>query len=118
MTHERTVAISKDHPALPGHFPGRPIVPGVVVLDEVVETLKEEYGQGLVVAWESVKEHLVTGLPAVKLSSPLLPEELLTITVEPEDSETVAFTCRVGHRLIASGSIRFILPDGRRASRS
>lgn len=107
MTHERTVAISKDHPALPGHFPGRPIVPGVVVLDEVVETLKEEYGQGLV----------VTGLPAVKLSSPLLPEELLTITVEPEDSETVAFTCRVGHRLIASGSIRFFLPGGRRASR-
>ena len=106
MTHERTVAISRDHPALSGHFPGRPIVPGVVVLDEVIETLKAEYGQGLV----------VTGLPAVKLSSPLLPEERLTITVEPADHETVAFTCRVEQRLVASGSIRFILPDGRRAS--
>ena len=107
MTHERTVAISMGHPALPGHFPGRPIVPGVVVLDEVIETLQQAYGQGLV----------ITGLPAVKLSSPLLPEELLTITVEPEDPETVAFTCRVGERLVASGSIRFILPDSRRASR-
>jgi 3-hydroxymyristoyl/3-hydroxydecanoyl-(acyl carrier protein) dehydratase len=103
MTRERTVAISREHPALPGHFPGRPIVPGVVVLDEVIETLKEEYGQGL----------LVTGLPAVKLSSPLLPEEELTIKVDREDAETIAFTCRVGDRLVASGSIRAILPDAR-----
>ena len=107
MTHERTLVIGKDHPALPGHFPGRPIVPGVVVLDEVIETLKEEYGHSVVIA----------GLSAVKLSSPLLPEELLTITVEPEDAETVAFTCRVGHRLVASGTIRVILSDGRRMSR-
>ncbi len=107
MTHERTVAISKDHPALPGHFPGRAIVPGVVVLDEVIETLKEQYGHGLV----------VTGLPGVKLSSPLLPDEQLTITIEPEDPETVTFTCRVGHRLVASGSIRFIHPHDRRAGR-
>ena len=107
MGYERTLAISKDHPALPGHFPGHPVVPGVVVLDEVIETLGEHYGQRLV----------VTGLPSVKLSSPLLPEELLTITVEPEDPETAAFTCRVGNRLVASGSIRFRLPGGGRAGR-
>jgi len=103
MTYERTVVISKDHPALPGHFPGRPIVPGVVVLDEVIETLTEAYGQGSV----------VVGLPAVKLSSPLRPEEPLTIAVEQEDAETIAFTCRAGHRLVASGSIRVTLPHRR-----
>jgi len=107
MTYKRTLAISTDHPALPGHFPGHPVVPGVVVLDEVIETLGEQYGQRVV----------VTGLPSVKLSSPLLPEELLTITIELEDSETAAFTCRVGNRLVASGSIRFRLPDGGRAGR-
>jgi hypothetical protein len=78
-------------------------VPGVVVLDEVIQTLKEEYGHGL---------H-VTGLPAIKLSSPLLAEEQLTIRVDREDAETIAFTCRVGDRLVASGSIRAVFPDAR-----
>ncbi len=32
---ERVVTIPADHPSLPGHFPGRPIVPAVVILDEV-----------------------------------------------------------------------------------
>lgn len=100
MSVERTLTITKDHPALAGHFPGTPIVPGVLVLDEVIETLKARYGDGLV----------VTGLPAVKLSSPLKPEEPLMITIEPEDADTAAFICRVGSRLIASGSIRYRLP--------
>jgi 3-hydroxymyristoyl/3-hydroxydecanoyl-(acyl carrier protein) dehydratase len=101
MTVERTLTVTKDHPALSGHFPGHPVVPGVVVLDEVIETLKQQYGDSLI----------VTGLPAVKLSSPLKPEEPLKITIEPEDVETAAFTCRVGSRLVASGSIRFRFPD-------
>ena len=100
--YERTLVISKDHPALPGHFPGHPVVPGVLVLDEVIETLKGEYGQNL----------MVVGLPSVKLSSPLLPEEILTITVESEDLETAVFACRVGARVIASGSIRFRIGSG------
>ncbi len=100
MSFERTLTIANDHPALAGHFPGHPVVPGVLVLDEVIEKLRHRYGQALV----------VTGLPAVKLSSPLKPEESLVITIEPEDAETAAFTCRVGGRLIASGSIRFRLP--------
>lgn len=32
---ERVVAIPAEHPCLPGHFPGKPIVPAVVILDEV-----------------------------------------------------------------------------------
>jgi 3-hydroxymyristoyl/3-hydroxydecanoyl-(acyl carrier protein) dehydratase len=101
MSVERTLTITNDHPALPGHFPGHPVVPGVVILEEVIETLKHQYGDGLV----------VTGLPAVKLSSPLKPDEPLTITIEPEDVESAAFRCEVGSRLVASGWIRFRLPD-------
>jgi 3-hydroxyacyl-[acyl-carrier-protein] dehydratase len=100
MTIERTLTIPNLHPALSGHFPGHPIVPGVLVLDEVIETLRGRFGEQL----------LVTGLPAVKLSSPLKPDERLLITIESEDVETADFTCRVGSRLIASGSIRFRVP--------
>lgn len=108
MTYVRRLAISKEHPALPGHFPGHPVVPGVLVLDEVIETLKEQHSRKAVV---------ITGLPSVKLSSPLFPEEQLTISLEQEDLETVAFTCRVGSRLVASGSIRVQLVDENRIGR-
>lgn len=35
-----TVRIPASHPAFAGHFPGRPIVPGVLLLAEVVEAVR------------------------------------------------------------------------------
>ena len=32
--------VAPDHPSLPGHFPGRPLVPGVVLLDRVLEAIE------------------------------------------------------------------------------
>jgi AMP-binding enzyme len=36
-------AIPADHPALPGHFPGDPLVPGVTLLSRVAETLRARF---------------------------------------------------------------------------
>jgi 3-hydroxyacyl-[acyl-carrier-protein] dehydratase len=33
------ISVPADHPSLPGHFPGRPIVPGVVLLELVYEAI-------------------------------------------------------------------------------
>jgi len=38
----RTLAIAADHPAFAGHFPGRPILPGVVLLAEVLEAARAD----------------------------------------------------------------------------
>jgi len=34
------VRIAADHPALAGHFPGHPVVPGAVLLDEVLYVIR------------------------------------------------------------------------------
>jgi len=62
--------IAADHPALPGHFPGRPVVPGVVVLDRVAAAIEREYGARIV------------ALPQLKFVALLLPEEEAELRVE------------------------------------
>ena len=61
--HTAALCVPADHPALPGHFPGRPVVPGVVILDEVIRAAEQCSGTPLQVA----------GLPSAKFLSPLLP---------------------------------------------
>ena len=34
------IVVPHDHPSLAGHFPGRPIVPGVVLLDEILDAIR------------------------------------------------------------------------------
>jgi 3-hydroxymyristoyl/3-hydroxydecanoyl-(acyl carrier protein) dehydratase len=54
--------ISAAHPALPGHFPGEPVVPGVVVLDCVLALIGAGCETPRSLAW-------------VKFARPLLPEQ-------------------------------------------
>ena len=63
--HRATVRIPATHPALAGHFPGRPIVPGVVLLQCVLDEAERWLGKAV-----SVRE-----LPQTKFSTPLLPEQ-------------------------------------------
>lgn len=32
-----SLVVGPEHPCLPGHFPGQPLVPGVLLLDRIVE---------------------------------------------------------------------------------
>lgn len=87
--------IPADHPSLPGHFPGRPLVPGVVLLDRVLEAIEST--------------HAPLGalrLPQVKFVQPLLPDEPARIELQADaDAARWRFRILRGDELIASGEV-------------
>ncbi|PYJ37452.1 MAG: hydroxymyristoyl-ACP dehydratase [Verrucomicrobia bacterium] len=96
MTFEVRRMISADHPSLPGHFPDMPLVPGVVILDEVLGALAE---------WR--KDCQLAGIRTVKFLVPLKPEQTFTICFSASDDgrSEVNFSCRVEGRIIVEGRL-------------
>jgi 3-hydroxymyristoyl/3-hydroxydecanoyl-(acyl carrier protein) dehydratase len=85
--------IPGDHPSLAGHFPGRPIVPGVVLLDRVVEAIEAIHG-----ALPPLR------LPQVKFLKPLLPGQTASIELQGH-APRWRFRVLRGDDLLASGEI-------------
>ena len=81
------------HPSLPGHFPGHPIVPGVVLLDRVVEAIEAAHGPLAAMR-----------LPQVKFLQPLLPGETARIELDG-DAPRWRFRVLRGDTLLASGDV-------------
>ena len=94
MIFDVSRAIPADHPSLPGHFPGTPVVPGVVILDEILAALLE-WRQGC---------HL-TGIRTVKFLVPLKPEQPFTIHLQDDDAGEVIFSCRIQDQMIVEGRL-------------
>ena len=86
--------IPHNHPSLDGHFPGSPIVPGVVVLDAVFAAARVAFNVAS-----------MTGIEQVKFLAPLLPDETANIGIELEDSR-VRFSVNRGEDVIARGALR------------
>ena len=96
MTFEVSRAITADHPSLPGHFPGAPLVPGVLILDEVLAALRD---------WQ--KDCQLTAIRTVKFLQPLRPEQPFTICVSTSNDEATAvnFCCRIEGQVIVEGQL-------------
>ena len=88
-----------DHPAFAGHFPGTPIVPGVLLLDRTVQVISEATG---------LAPDALT-IRSVKFLSPVGPEETVVIEHRVATNGTVHFEilsgAPTGRRAVASGSI-------------
>jgi len=82
--------VPAEHPCLPGHFPGRPVVPGVVLLDRVMEAA------GLAGA---------ARLPAAKFLRPVLPGEEVAVELRPLAGGRLGFTAHVGAELAFRGEV-------------
>ncbi len=88
-----TFTIPADHPALPGHFPGHPIVPGVVLLDQAIRRI----GAALNRSFDACR------LSSAKFLSPATPGVPLALAFEATASGAIRFTVSAGEREVASG---------------
>jgi 3-hydroxyacyl-[acyl-carrier-protein] dehydratase len=70
----RRIFIDAGHPSLPGHFPGNPIVPGVLLLDYVAQALEDEGGATF------------ARIRVVKFHAPLLPRQDAELSIERDDA--------------------------------
>lgn len=80
MSNAITLRVPEQHPAFTGHFPNAPLLPGVVLLDEMLHSLRTVDADGWVVS-------------SAKFLHPVRPGETLTLE----------------HEALASGSIRFVI---------
>ena len=92
-----TLAIAADHPAFAGHFPGRPIVPGVVLLDLAQRAIEAASGVRLI------------GLSVAKFHRPVGPGEALLLDYELGGANA-RFEIRSGAHKVADG--RFSVEQG------
>jgi 3-hydroxyacyl-[acyl-carrier-protein] dehydratase len=88
---EASFSLPVDHPCLPGHFPGEPVVPGVVLLEAALAAMGVDPAQPRALAW-------------VKFLRPLLPGQAALIRWREAGAQR-RFEVLLGEEVLASGAL-------------
>ena len=102
------LCIAPDHPALAGHFPGFPVVPGVVLLDETLHAIEIAEQRGRAARQPGAAEAapaLLWHIGTVKFHRAVRPGELLQLEYELQPDGRARFELRAADALVASGTI-------------
>ncbi|HXZ02369.1 MAG TPA: hypothetical protein VEI03_20405 [Stellaceae bacterium] len=96
MWQSLEVRFGIDHPAAEGHFPGNPIIPGAVLLDEVLHAIAGEGGGRPAV------------IRAVKFLEPVRPGDVLLIRWQSRAPGETRFEGRLldPERLALTGTVQ------------
>jgi len=92
---EQALCIAADHPSLAGHFPGQPLVPGVILLEQVALALRAWRGQRL------------TRVLEAKFMQPLLPAQraLLRLSAVGRPEQWHQPPARLRFEILHDGSV-------------
>ena len=93
-SYVRECVVPATHPALPGHFPGRPIVPAAWLLTLVADACREAWGY----APTSIR------LEHARFRAPLPPGTALSIRLDAREDGRIAFACTAGATRVADGA--------------
>jgi 3-hydroxyacyl-[acyl-carrier-protein] dehydratase len=88
--------IAHDHPAFAGHFPGQPLLPGVLLLAQVLEAALAEPALARRVGD-------APRLSNAKFLSPVRPGDRIEMSFDTTSSGRLGFEVRCGEKLAASG---------------
>jgi 3-hydroxyacyl-[acyl-carrier-protein] dehydratase len=93
MIESKDITIAADHPAYAGHFPNFPVLPGAVLLDEVLRAIAGERGGDLNV-WQ---------IAAAKFLGAVRPGDALRVEFEAQTAGAISFSVLAAGRKVVSG---------------
>lgn len=90
------LCFASDHPSAAGHFPSNPIIPGALLLDEVVKVVVEPANRG-----GEIK------IRAAKFFRPVRPGESLSVRWQFLAGGAIKFECRLAgdDALVVAGTL-------------
>ncbi|MDB5471097.1 MAG: acyl-CoA synthetase/AMP-acid ligase [Caulobacter sp.] len=86
--------INPGHPALPGHFPGNPVVPGVVLLEHLLDALARAH-----------PDRTCTGVRRMKFLRLLRAGETVQVSFGEARADTVSVKAAVGAEPLVDGRL-------------
>jgi predicted hotdog family 3-hydroxylacyl-ACP dehydratase len=94
------IAVPADGPLFEGHFPGRPILPGIAELVLVAQALSPEGAAAD-----------VSAIPFARFRGLVLPGDRLEVAASPRGHGGVRFEVRRAGELVANGAMTFGVPQ-------
>lgn len=89
-----------DHASAAGHFPGNPIIPGALLLAEVLRAIEADLGQVL---------HPFQ-IKAAKFLHPVRPGERLLVEFSGPDGKKIKFSCTASGTEVLAGEVVLLNP--------